>query len=197
MTKPLPEKKRRGQILKAARKCFIKKGYFLTRMDDIAKAAGLSKGGLYFHFKGKHQIFEALVRREYEESTTFLKKMSKQPGSYRDLFEMIARHYLEHFSTRPDSTRFFMVMGEMAGRDKPIRDMLANIQNDYTEVVAQIIQAGIDAGALKPVDPVITAILLKGIIDAMEANFAIGIEMNVENIMTSGMEIIMNGLLKP
>lgn len=197
MTKHLPEEQRRGQILTAARKCFINKGYFPTRMDDIAKMAGLSKGGLYFHFKSKHQVFEALVRCEYEESTAFLQKMSEQPRSYRDLFEIIARHYLEHFSSRPDSPRFFIVMGEMAGRDKPIRDMLATIQNDYTKFVSRIIQNGIDSGALKPVDPEITAFMLKGIIDAMEANFAIGIEMDVERIMTTGMEIIMNGLLNP
>lgn len=196
MTKHLPEEVRRGQILDAARKCFIEKGYFPTRMDDVARTAGLSKGGIYFHFESKRQIFEALVRQEYIESAEFLREMSVQPQSYREMFANLARHYLEFFSKRPDYPRFFMVMGEMAGRDESVREMLALLQKEYTDVIARIIQQGIDAGALKPVDPEVTATLLKGIIDAIEGYFAIGVEMDVERIMATGMEIVMSGLLR-
>jgi AcrR family transcriptional regulator len=196
MTKHLPEEVRRVQILDAARKCFIEKGYFPTRMDDVARTAGLSKGGIYFHFESKRQIFEALVRQEYVESAKFLREMSVEPQSYREMFANLARHYLEFFSIRPDYPRFFMVMGEMAGRDESVREMLALLQKEYTDVIARIIQQGIDAGALKPVDPEVTATLLKGIIDAIEGYFAIGVDINVERIMSTGMEIIMSGLLR-
>ena len=57
-------------------------------------------------------------------------------------------------------------------------------------------KAGIDTGALKPVDPESTATLLKGIIDAMEGYFAIGVDMEVEKLMATGMEIVMRGLLR-
>ncbi len=196
MTKHLPEEVRRGQILDAARKCFVEKGYFPTRMDDVARTAGLSKGGIYFHFDGKRQIFEALVRQEYEESAKFLREMSVEPQSYREMFANLARHYLEFFSIRPDYPRFFMVMGEMAGRDESVREMLALLQKEYTDVIARIIQQGIDAGALKPIDPEVTATLLKGIIDAIEGYFAIGVDIDVERIMATGMEIVMSGLLR-
>jgi len=196
MTKHLPEEVRRNQILDAARKCFIEKGYFPTRMEDVAKVSGLSKGGIYFHFEGKRQIFEALVRQEYEDSAKFLRGMSVKPVSYQEMFASLARHYLDFFSSRPDYPRFFMVMGEMAGRDESVREMLAALQEEYTQVVSRIIQQGIDAGALKPVDPEAAATLLKGIIDAMEGYFAIGVDMEVERIMATGMEMIMNGLLQ-
>lgn len=195
MTKHLPEEVRREQILDAARKCFIEKGYFPTRMEDIARTAGLSKGGIYFHFEGKRQIFEALVRQEYEHSRDRLQQVSQDPGSYRDMFETLARYYLDHFRERPDYPRFFMVMGEMAGRDESVRDMLAALQKEYTRVVAGIVKAGIDSGALKPVDPEATATLLKGIIDAMEGYMAIGVDMETDRILAVGMEIVMNGLL--
>ncbi len=174
MTKHLPEDVRRGQILDAARKCFVEKGYFPTRVEDIARTAKLSKGGIYFHFEGKRQIFEALVQQEYENSVTFLTEMSQKVGSYAELFEKFARYYLDFFKERPDFPRFFMVMGEMAGRDESVREMLAALQREYTRVIAGIIQKGIDSGDLKPVDPEATATLLKGIIDAIEGYFAIG-----------------------
>ena len=196
MTKHLPEEVRRTQILGAARKCFIEKGYFPTRMEDIARVSGLSKGGIYFHFEGKSQIFEALVRQLYEEFTAVLKQASEEPGDYLKMFEELARHYLDFFHSHPDYPRFFMVMGEMAGRDESVRKMLASLQNEYTRVIAKIIKSGIDAGALKPVDPEATATLLKGIIDAMEGYFAIGVDIEVEKLMATGMEIVMRGLLR-
>jgi AcrR family transcriptional regulator len=196
MTKHLPEEIRRTQILDAARKCFVEKGYFPTRVDDIAKEAKLSKGGIYFHFEGKRQIFEALVKQEYKNSEAFLNEMSAKTGSYEEMFENLARYYLDFFKDRPDYPRFFMVMGEMAGRDESVRNMLAALQREYTKVISRIIQAGIDSGALKPVDPEATAMLLKGIIDAIEGYIAIGVDMELERVLATGMEVIMNGLLK-
>lgn len=196
MTKHMPEEVRRTQILDAARKCFIEKGYFPTRMEDIARVAGLSKGGIYFHFEGKRQIFEALVRQEYIDSAAYLKKMSEELTDYQEMFGSLARYYLDYFRARPDYPRFFMVMGEMAGRDESVRKMLASLQKEYTQVIAQIIKAGIGTGALKPVDPESAATLLKGIIDAMEGYFAIGVDMEVERLMATGMEIVMRGLLR-
>lgn len=57
-----PEAVRRAAILDAARSCFCKKGYANTSMQDIAGAAGLTKGGVYFHFDSKEAILDTLVR---------------------------------------------------------------------------------------------------------------------------------------
>jgi AcrR family transcriptional regulator len=196
MTRHLPEDVRRRQILDAARKCFIDKGYFPTRMEDIAEVAALSKGGIYFHFESKRQIFEALVRQEYEESASFIQEMSKQSGDYSVMFATMARHYLEFFASRPDYPRFFMVMGEMAGRDPSVREMLANLQAEYTSSMARIVKAGIERGELRPVDPEAIATLLKGLIDAIEGYMAIGVKMDMDRIMAAGMELLTHGLLQ-
>lgn len=59
----LPAEKRREQILKAAEKVIIKRGYRHTTMDQVARQARLTKGALYFHFKNKEDIFFELVKR--------------------------------------------------------------------------------------------------------------------------------------
>jgi AcrR family transcriptional regulator len=195
MTRHLPEDVRRRQILDAARKCFIEKGYFPTRMEDIAEEAKLSKGGIYFHFESKRQIFEALVRQEYEESAAFVADMSKTGGNYQELIANLARHYIEFFRNRPDYPRFFMVMGEMAGRDPSVRSMLAQLQAEYTRVISGFLKSGIESGALRPIDPEATATVLKGIIDAIEGYMAIGVEMDTERILAAGMQILSQGIL--
>ena len=51
----------RFRILNAAINIFSQKGYHATRVDEIVDAAGTSKGGVYFHFPSKQDIFLGLV----------------------------------------------------------------------------------------------------------------------------------------
>lgn len=57
----LPPAVRTQQILNAALSVFSERGFAAARMDDIAQASGLSKGGLYAHFASKDEVFEALL----------------------------------------------------------------------------------------------------------------------------------------
>jgi len=52
----------RETILDGAFQTFAKNGYRDTAMDDIAAAAEISKGGIYFHFPTKESIFRELMR---------------------------------------------------------------------------------------------------------------------------------------
>jgi len=63
-----PAEKRQAQLIAAARKVFVKKGYSGTSMAEIAKSARLTKGSLYFHFKNKDDIFFAVVKSLTEEA---------------------------------------------------------------------------------------------------------------------------------
>ena len=50
------------EITEAALAAFAEKGYAATRVDDVAKRAGVSKGLLYLYFKTKEELFKAVVR---------------------------------------------------------------------------------------------------------------------------------------
>ena len=54
---------RKELILQAALNEFSEKGFSASRMDDIAKAAGVAKGTLYLHFKDKEALFSALIEK--------------------------------------------------------------------------------------------------------------------------------------
>src|SRR3979409_841996 len=49
-------------IREAARAEFIARGFTATRIDDVAKRAGVAKGTIYLHFKDKESMFEELIR---------------------------------------------------------------------------------------------------------------------------------------
>jgi AcrR family transcriptional regulator len=55
---------KRRQIIEGARAMFLSQGFDAASMNDIARAAGVSKGTLYVYFKHKEQLFEAIVQEE-------------------------------------------------------------------------------------------------------------------------------------
>jgi len=55
---------KRRQIVEGARKIFLAHGFDAASMNDIAKAAGVSKGTLYVYFQNKEELFEAIVHEE-------------------------------------------------------------------------------------------------------------------------------------
>jgi AcrR family transcriptional regulator len=55
---------KRQQIIEGARGIFLSQGYDAASMNDIARAAGVSKGTLYVYFKDKEKLFEAIVMEE-------------------------------------------------------------------------------------------------------------------------------------
>src|ERR1700691_279188 len=55
---------KRRQIIDGARAIFLAQGFDAASMNDIARAAGVSKGTLYVYFKHKEELFEAIVEQE-------------------------------------------------------------------------------------------------------------------------------------
>jgi Bacterial regulatory proteins, tetR family len=54
---------RPGELTAAALEPFVGKGFAATRLDDVAKRAGVSKGTLYLYFESKEELFKAVMPR--------------------------------------------------------------------------------------------------------------------------------------
>ncbi|MBL8515950.1 MAG: TetR/AcrR family transcriptional regulator [Betaproteobacteria bacterium] len=56
---------RPSELMDAALELFVEKGFAATRLDDVAKRAGVSKGTLYLYFDSKEDLLKAVVREGY------------------------------------------------------------------------------------------------------------------------------------
>jgi AcrR family transcriptional regulator len=61
----------RQRILDCARKAFLKNGYQATKLSDIVKAAKVTTGAVYRHFRNKEELFFALVEEAYTYTLRF------------------------------------------------------------------------------------------------------------------------------
>ena len=57
------KKERPSEIIDAALDIFVEHGYAASRLDDIAKKAGISKGSLYRYFDSKADLFKEMVKQ--------------------------------------------------------------------------------------------------------------------------------------
>src|SRR3954471_9164051 len=57
----------REHLLASAERLFIERGFHSASIDDIAQAAGFTKGAVYAHFKNKEAVFIALMERRWDE----------------------------------------------------------------------------------------------------------------------------------
>ncbi|KRR07228.1 transcriptional regulator [Bradyrhizobium jicamae] len=105
---------RRGAIIEAAMDEFIARGFAATRLDDIAKRAGVAKGTIYLHFKDKESMFEELIRTAIVPLISRLWGTPPQPGaSVRDMVEGFAKTFIEEVATtrRGDLVRLIVAEG--------------------------------------------------------------------------------------
>ena len=65
MTRQKTDEVRKQQIRAAATRCFVRRGFAATRLLDIAREAGLSKGGVYFHYRAKEALFHDILDAQF------------------------------------------------------------------------------------------------------------------------------------
>src|SRR3954471_21433637 len=104
---------RRGAIIEAAMDEFIARGFAATRLDDVAKRAGVAKGTIYLHFKDKESMFEELIRIAIVPLVGRIQGPPSTSGTVRDLVEAFAFNLIQEVvaTRRGDIVRLIVAEG--------------------------------------------------------------------------------------
>jgi len=90
---------RRQAIIEAALDEFIDRGYAATRLDDVARRAGVAKGTIYLHFKDKQALFQELIRTALVPLIGRLAAPPPAGGSIRAVLENFAENFVKEVVT--------------------------------------------------------------------------------------------------
>lgn len=148
------EETRRAQILDAAKRCFATRGYHETKVDDIVREAGLSKGALYWYFKSKEELLDELCdsfSRELQED--FLKASEAKKLDPVYLICDLGALMLERVTGDPEHRLIWMEHWSLAARDPKNREKLAAVHQRWLDITVPLIERNIAEGKLKAVDP--------------------------------------------
>ena len=162
---------KRQQILDGAKRCFLAQGFDGASMNDIVKAAGVSKGTVYAYFPSKEKLFEALIFRDRRNQAeqivvidddslpieVVLGQLARRLGNLNNNSETIAylRLVIAAADKFPDIGRAFYEAGPAYGIAK-IADYMQRKMNDGTLVKADARLAAmqfvelVQCGLIKP-----------------------------------------------
>jgi AcrR family transcriptional regulator len=102
---PKADSKTRRQILRAALKHFANAGYAATSVQQIVGDAKVSKPALYYHFRDKSALFEALVNEAHDERFEVVQQaVARGRGLRGQLVEVLAALF-DYFHKNRDLTR--------------------------------------------------------------------------------------------
>ena len=148
MARPTQNQKLRENSLRkifdAAVRFFVSKGYFATSVEEIATAAGLTKGAVYFYFESKEELLLRLLDIVEENIVDrVIEHLAAHQSSPRDklvaFFHFQSRHGIE----RPDELLVLILMGsEFSHRHDPISTRLNAIYARIYRTIEDIVEAG-------------------------------------------------------
>lgn len=146
---------RQRKILTAAASVFATRGFRESRMDEIARASGTSKGGLYFHFPGKDAVLLALL----DQTAVLLRsKVERTIAAETEpvaAAEAALRVLLHTLTKHRALARVFAVEAMGAGSRFNARALA--IQDEFADMIRLQLDAAIAQGVIEPIDTTITA----------------------------------------
>jgi AcrR family transcriptional regulator len=138
--------KRRDAILKAALDEFAAQGFAATRLDDVARRAGVAKGTIYLHFADKEALFEEIVRMELGPVVRALEQASRAEISFRVMADQIIELFVRGiFETRrKDVIRLILTEGprfpELA--EFYYREIISRVMNTIRAALRRAVERG-------------------------------------------------------
>ncbi len=160
-----PDPDRVSHILQAARALFAQQGFEATRMDDIAAAAGVSKGALYLHFKNKDALVIALGEQIFMQELADYRRLLESPGAVEERLTLLTRAILSDLEERRALLPVIYEFFALGLRHPAARQVLENYFRQSLEILSQVVQEGVARGELRAVDTRQATIALGALID--------------------------------
>ncbi|HEY80887.1 MAG TPA: TetR/AcrR family transcriptional regulator [Anaerolineae bacterium] len=141
----------RDHILAEATRLFVEEGYVGLSMRQLAERVGVSKAGLYYHFRDKESLFLAILTANLLEIEKIIQQARAAGVTARDKIERIFR---DIFARTPEQQAIIRLASQEIDHLSPeARASFRQLYHQkFTFQIQAILQEGIDAGELRPMD---------------------------------------------
>ena len=148
---------KRQQIIEGAHGIFLAQGFDAASMNDIARAAGVSKGTLYVYFKDKVALFEAIVENECRGQAEGLFDLNNDDHDVAGVLTRIGIGYVP-FLCRPSKAAVLRIIVAIAERMPEVGKTFYETGPAHgIGLLAGYLRAQTEAGVLKVDEPEIAA----------------------------------------
>lgn len=153
-----------ASLVEVAARAFLDRGYDATSMEDLSRAAGITKSSFYHHVSGK----EALLRGALDRALDGLFGVLAEPGALEGppvaRLRHIVRRQVEVLGTE---LPYVTLLLRLRGNTETERWAMAR-RREFDQAVAALVREATEVGATRPdVDPVVAARLLSGTVNSL------------------------------
>jgi AcrR family transcriptional regulator len=164
-TKPRWERRkdaRPQELLAAAIDLFVERGFASTRLEDVARRAGVSKGTLYLYFENKEELFKAVVRTSIvpvigdAESS-----VAEFDGHSADLLRNVLMAWWERIGANKVSGIIKLVTAEAGNFPELATFYQDEVINRGTRMISSMLERGVSRGEFRAINvPQMTQVLI-------------------------------------
>ena len=138
------------RILKESIKAFLSRGFRGTTTKELTDAAGVAKGTLYWHFKGKDEILDGILEKFLKEFIGGIKEaVANCSGNFLAKYKTFFKFGSEFSRDNHELMLVFQtLLGEIAGTKSKAAMKMKAIQNNYDHFVQMLLEEGKKEGVI-------------------------------------------------
>lgn len=150
--------KPKTKIIKSAIKVFLMKGYDATSMSDVVSESNSSKGGIYYHFKNKEDLFLKCIDFMFDEFEKWEMEMYSQTSNVKDILQMYfsSLAYIHDFvcnladSDKVEVDSFYLLMMEAFNKFPQVKQKHAASHSQNMQYLISLLKEAKKDGIIKP-----------------------------------------------
>jgi TetR/AcrR family transcriptional regulator, fatty acid metabolism regulator protein len=143
----MKDENKHQKILHAAIRVFSEKGFYNSRVSEIAKEADVADGTIYLYFKNKDDILISLFEEEFGK---FVQNMQVELGKEKDPLQKIKRFAITHLSLVTKHPHLGEVMGvEVRQSTKFMKEYVNKPFIEYLNIIRSVVIEGQEKGLLR------------------------------------------------
>lgn len=187
---------RRQQILEAALAVFSERGFHASNVSDVAAAAGVSQGTIYWYFESKEELFTAAVLSYFDEFGRDTLLFVEGPGSCTAKLRELGRAMAGLADGAEGLFTLFLEYWASSARREEVGRLWASILTEYKDAIVAIIEEGVRRGEFRPVqaEPLVWAMMAA--YDGLAAYTMLVPDLDLAAVSEVFVETLLEGLVK-
>lgn len=142
------------ELLAAALDLFVERGYASTRLEDVARRAGVSKGTLYLYFENKEELFKAVVRDNIVHVIDEAEgNFASSDAHSADLLRYMLMRWWEQCGATKLAGLTKLMMAESGNFPDLARFYNEEVIERGNALIVRVLERGVALGHFRPLDP--------------------------------------------
>ena len=188
---------RRDAILARATELFDRKGFANTSLDDIARAVGITREGIYYYFKNRSEILLSIIQPQSQGLVDGLRAVLEDVTlNHRQRLEAAIRNHLVRFDRYCLEMTVSLRDGYFDDSDADVLLVMNRFWKDYEQMWTELVQEGQEAGAFRAAgDPKMIAFAILGMCNWLARWYDPKGSTSIDDLIGDYRDMIANGLV--